>query len=137
MKLSAIRADLDKELQGAWVPYAGDIVLKIARWNNERCQEAYRKLLERRKVLLDAKELTDEQRIDVQKEAASQTILLDWKGVEDDDGQPIPYSSDTALEWFRDKELWRLWNFVFMQSFEEENFRKEQIQDAEKNSATS
>jgi len=112
MKLSAIRADLDKELQGAWVPYAGDIVLKIARWNNERCQEVYRRLLDERKVLLGAKELTDEQRIDVQKEVAAQTILVDWKGVEDDDGQPIPYSSDTALEWFRDKELWRLWNFV-------------------------
>jgi len=88
-------------------------------------------------VLLDAKELTDEQRIDVQKEAASQTILLDWKGVEDDEGKPIPYSSDTALEWFRDKELWRLWNFVFMQSLEEENFRKEQVREAEKNSVTS
>jgi len=137
MKLSAIRADLDKELQGAWVSYAGDIVLKIARWNNERCQEVYRKLLEHRKVLLNAKELTEEQRIDVQKEAASQTILLDWKGVEDDAGQLIPYSSQTALEWFRDKELWRLWQFVFVQSLEEENFRKEQVQEAEKNSATS
>ena len=137
MKLGAIRADLDKELQGAWVSYAGDIVLKIARWNNERCQEVYRKLLEHRKVLLNAKELTEEQRIDVQKEAASQTILLDWKGVEDDAGQLIPYSSQTALEWFRDKELWRLWQFVFVQSLEEENFRKEQVQEAEKNSATS
>ena len=105
---------------------------------NNRLQELKREEREdERKVLLGAKELTDEQRIDVQKEVAAQTILVDWKGVEDDDGQPIPYSSDTALEWFRDKELWRLWNFVFMQSFEEENFRKEQIQDAEKNSATS
>jgi len=67
----------------------------------------------------------------------SQTILLGWKGVEDDAGQPIPYSSDTALEWFRDKELWRLWQFVFVQSLEEENFRKEQVREAEKNSATS
>lgn len=36
--------------------------------------------------------------------AIAETLLLDWKGIEDDAGQPVPYSQETALEWAEDPE---------------------------------
>lgn len=132
-KINALRADLDKETNGMWVPYQMGIELKIARLGNAKYQEALRKAVEDRKVLLGVKELTDEQRQAVQKDVAAETILLDWRGVEDDDGDPLPYSAATAKAWFHDPELWRLYSFVLMQSLEEENFRKEILAAAAKN----
>ena len=130
MKLNALRADLDKERNGTWVPYQGDIRLKLARLGNPNYREATARIIDARKVQLNTKELTEDQLLDVQKEAASQTVLLGWENVEDDSGDAVPYSSETALEWFRDKELWRLWNFILYESTGEEHFRKQIIEDA-------
>lgn len=32
---------------------------------------------------------------------AARAILLDWRGVEDEDGKPVPYEADTAAELLR------------------------------------
>jgi len=130
MKLDAIRADLDKERNGAWVPYQGGILLKLARLGNPNYRDAIARIIDERKVQLNVKELSEEQMLDVQKEAASETVLLNWENVDDGQGKPIPYSSATALEWFRDPELWRLWNFILYESAGEEHFRKALIEDA-------
>lgn len=132
-KLSAIRADLDKERNGVWVPYQMGIELKIARLGNPQYQEALRTATEARKVLLAVKDLSEEQRQDVQREVVAKTILLDWRGVEDEDGKPLAYSPQTAMSWFKDPELWRVYNFVLMESLEEEHFRKALLEDASKN----
>ena len=89
MKLNALRADLDKERNGTWVPYQGGIRLKLARLGNPNYREASARIIDARKVQLNTKELTEEQMLDVQKEAASQTVLLDWENVEDDNGNAI------------------------------------------------
>lgn len=132
-KISAVRADLDKEIKGVWVPYQMGIELKIARLGNPQYQAALRLLTESRKVLLGTKDLSDDQRQDLQREVVAQMILLDWRGVEDDEGNPLAYTPAVALSWFKDPELWRLYNFVLMESLEEEHFRKAALEDASKN----
>ncbi len=125
--INALRTDLDKQLNGTWVPYADGIELKIARWGNERFLEAQRAAVEQRKVVLNTKELSEEQRLDANREAASRTILLDWRNLEDD-GVPVVYSPEQALAFFRDPELASFWTFVFLQSLEEANFRKARLE---------
>jgi hypothetical protein len=51
-------------------------------------------------------------------------ILVDWSGVEDDDGNPIPYSRDKAREIITDPSLEAfreavLWASVFVKEFGE------------------
>lgn len=134
--INALRTDLDKQVNGTWFPYADGIELKLARWGNERFLAVQRDLVEQRKVVLNAKELTDEQRLDVNKEAASRTILLDWRNLEDDQG-PVAYTPEKALAYFRDPELAGLWTFVLVSSVEEANFRKTRLESDLKNSSTS
>jgi hypothetical protein len=125
--INTLRTDLDKQLHGTWVPYAEGIELKIARWGNEKFLEAQRAAVEQRKVVLNTKELSEEQRLDANKEAASRTILLDWRNLEDD-GVPVVYAPEQALAYFRDPELASFWTFVFLQSLEEANFRKARLE---------
>jgi len=134
--INALRTDLDKQVHGTWFPYEAGIELKIARWGNEKFLAAQRQIVEQRKVVLNAKELTDEQRLDANKEAAAQTILLDWRNLDDDSG-PVPYSPARALEFFRDPELGAFWTFVFLTSVEEANFRKARLEADLKNCSTS
>jgi hypothetical protein len=132
-RIDAVRSDLNKENQGVWVPYQMGIELKVARLGNPAYQQALVTLTEARKALLGCMELSDDQRADVQKEAVARTVLLDWRGIEDDEGNPIPYSPDQALLWFRDPELWRLYTFILMVGLEEERFRKSVLEAAAKN----
>jgi hypothetical protein len=134
--INTLRTDLDKQLHGTWVPYAEGIELKIARWGNEKFLEAQRAAIEQRQVVLHAKELSEDQRLDANKEAASRTILLDWRNLEDD-GVPVVYSPEQALAYFRDPELATFWTFVFLQSLEEANFRKARLEAGLKNSPPS
>jgi hypothetical protein len=134
--INTLRSDLDKQVNGTWFPYEAEIELKIARWGNERFLAVQRELVEQRKVVLNAKELTEEQRLDVNKEAASRAILLDWRNLDDDTG-PVPYTPEKALAFFRDPELQALWSFVLVASVEEANFRKTRLEADLKNSSTS
>jgi hypothetical protein len=134
--INTLRADLDKQVNGTWFAYEAGIELKIARWGNERFLQVQQQLVEQRKVVLNARELTDEQRLDVNKEAAARTILLDWRHL-DEDGVPVGYAPEQALAYFRDPELAAFWTFVFLKSVEEANFRKTRIEADLKNSSTS
>jgi hypothetical protein len=141
MDINALRLDLNKEKEGAWVRYevedfATDIWLKIARWGNPEFVKAVAEIAAQRKVVLNVKELDAEQRVDVNREAASRTILLDWKGATDN-GQPLGYSPGKALEFFRDPEMRNFWAFVVGQSMRDANFRKEIHEADQGNSSTS
>ena len=132
-RIDAIRADLDKESKGVWVPYELGIELKVARLGNPAYQAVLTSLVNARKALLGCLELSADQRADVQKQAVARTVLMDWRGIEDEQGNPVLYSPEKALEWFRDPELWRLYTFILMVALEEERFRKTVLETAAKN----
>jgi hypothetical protein len=124
--INEFRVDLELEKEGAWVSFTDEIELRIARHGNPKFQDAIRKETERRKAVLNVKELSEDMKVDVQKVAASEAILVDWRGLEDD-GEAVPYTSEMALRYFRDPELRVFWQFVLMQSIEDSNYRKDRI----------
>ncbi len=124
-KLSAIRTDTGKENDGVWIPFELGIELKIARWNNPKFKALQDTLTDRRKVLLDKVFLPEEAALDVEKEAVAQTILLDWRNVEGEDGQPLAYSAEAAVKLFKDPEYKDLYTFVRWSAMQKENFRKQ------------
>lgn len=141
MDINALRVDLAMEQQGAWVRYEiedfkTDIWLRIARWGNPAFVKAVSEITAQRKVLLGVKELDAEQRIDVNREAACRTILTDWTGAAEN-GRPLPYSPEKALEFFRDPEMRNFWSFVVSESMRDAHFRKELHEAGQKNSPTS
>jgi hypothetical protein len=92
MRLSELAADLDMEEAGVWVPYRDEVEFKIAAASSKRAMSAYRKHLrpvERRIAAGNIKE--DEAAVYVARFIA-RGLLLDWRGVDDDDGNPLAYT---------------------------------------------
>lgn len=131
-KLNAIKTDLKKEIDGVWRNYEG-IKLLIARARNSVYLELLNKLREPYEESIRNETITEDQLVDIVKQARSQAILLDWNSLEDNDGNEISYSREKALEFFRDPELKDFYQFVVLCSETSENYRKRLVEDSEKN----
>ena len=102
MKLRTFKADSAQDIEGVWedIPGEGDekpLRLKVARTNNPKFIAAQRhfgrSLVRQLRTSLGfakAEEITFR--------AYARAILVDWEGLEDDDGNPVPYSEKMAYE---------------------------------------
>jgi hypothetical protein len=63
----------------------------------------------------------------------AKAVLLDWKGLIDDDGKEIPYSMDVALELLTNPEYRRFREFVNIAADDEAHFQDEIDEEAIKN----
>ncbi len=105
MKLSSIEVDPDKIEQGQWIgniPEAGDLELKVRGLQNADFRRLQGKLVEavpRAKKVGGRLDPDEQDRVTNQCLAA--TVLLDWRGLEDDTG-PIPFSKEKARELLMD-----------------------------------
>lgn len=133
-KISSIKTDLKKAESGVWIPFGSGIELCIASTNTPEFRQARTKLLKPHARLIRAKLLSFEEAINVLKPAYAKHVLVGWKNIEDENGSDIPYSPEKALEFFNDKSLSTLFDFVLETANEEELFRLEDMDDAVKNS---
>jgi hypothetical protein len=86
------------EIEGT-IMEVGEAKLTIARIGNKKYSRKLSKLYERNRKLLERKDdsadaLSDKIMIDV----LSETILLGWEGIDDEDGKPMPYSKENAVK---------------------------------------
>jgi hypothetical protein len=63
----------------------------------------------------------------------AESVLVDWSGLEDDDGKPIAYSVDKAIELLEDESLWPLRNFIEDAAGVVRSYRVEQEEQAKGN----
>jgi hypothetical protein len=118
MKLSDIALDSERQEKGAWVdeiPELEGLKLLVRGVNNVDWRRLQVKLMEAipRKKRLSGRIDTDEQDR-IQSTCLLNACLLDWDGLEDDDGKPIPYEKDMARKLlfepeyrkFRDGVVW-------------------------------
>jgi len=131
--INLLRTDAGKLEHGAWLPYHLGIRLKIRPHLNPEHILALRAIAQRRRSELNGREWTDADEDAVKREAAATALLVDWDNVEDDQGQPIPYSREQALAWYAEGDFKPLWDFVVLQSLIERNFRKEHLEADSKN----
>lgn len=120
LDLKTITPDKDIAAQGVWIPYCGAEFL-IASQDSDR----YDKTLVRNSRKQNAAELRRKPELmqAVVIETMAETILLDWRGVEDD-GKPLPCTPENKRKLLAIREL-RDW--ISGQSAEVENFRKEAL----------
>ncbi len=132
-KIGSLKTDLDKVEDGIWQTYVADVRLRIASVNNKAYRAHKDQLLRPHLRQLRAKEVPPEQVLEIIKPAVAHHILKGWQNLQDDSGAEIPYSPQTALEFFRDPALGDLYAFVLEAAGEVENYRQEMLEDARGN----
>lgn len=125
MKISTFATDLDLEENGVWVDIGDGGQLKVARMGNPRYQEAVRRISKPHKTQIRNKTITEDLSDELLLKSMAETILLDWKGIEDDKGKAIKYSVETAFKLMRDLRDFR--NLVVELATEQAAFRRDEL----------
>ena len=108
-------SDLTKALEAAnepkWHDFALDVALQIQRSGTPEYDRYFRKLLRTTRAAR-GQTPSDEEIETAEKKAMARHCLVGWRGIEDDDGKPIPYSERQALAYFDDPKTYDLYRFV-------------------------
>jgi len=124
-RLKEIKTDLKKEVEGIWDTYPGtDFRCRIARSGNQNFEQHSKRLRKNAKIKRAAAgELTDKESKLAIAPAVAEFVLLDWEGLEDDDGNQIPYSVTKAVELLSDRAMDDFYNWVLKTSNNGEKFK--------------
>ena len=98
MKISAFKTDRTRENQGVWVPIGDGARLLVARLNNEYYKQVFLNASRPFKTQVRTGTISEDQAEQILRECYSKAILLDWDGLQDDEGTDIPYSQEKAYE---------------------------------------
>jgi len=118
MRLKDVKVDIEKVEQGAWVeniPELEGLRVKVRGANNKDWRKLQARLIQsipRPKRI--AGQIDPDELDRINGRLLLETCLLDWSGLEGDDGKPLPYSKETAKDLlndpqyarFRDGVLW-------------------------------
>jgi len=132
-KLSSIAIDVQKSIDGIWCPFFAGIELKIARANNPAYTKQLEKLEQPYLRQIRTATLDMETRLSLNMQAAAKCILVDWKNIEDESGNEIPYSSEKALEFLKNPAYVRLNDFVMGKAYDYDLFSQEVKTESVKN----
>ena len=104
--LSSFKIDKKKSLEGVWEPLGNGTEILVARIGNKKYQEAYANIPKGVRRMLENKTLADETAEEIYADVLSQTILLNWKNM-NDEGKPIEYSTEAAQAMLQKYEPFR------------------------------
>lgn len=99
MKLSAIKTDSARVEQGEWIgdlPEMDDLELRVRGIANADYRRLQAKLIQAVPFKRRRNGLAVDDADRIQARCLLETVLLDWRGMVDDDGAPIAYSRDLA-----------------------------------------
>lgn len=122
MKLSSVKTDAAKIEGGDWVSglsEMGDLELKVRGTGNAHYRRLAGKLVD---ALPRSKKLGG--RIDPEENdritsiCLAETVLMDWRGLEDEDDNPIPFSKEKAKEFLLNPD-YRLFRAAVIEAAEQ------------------
>lgn len=109
MRFSNFITDEKREDEGVWEPIHGPdgdtAELLVGRLGSNASQALFRRLREKRSRGFRGDSLPESVEDEIMIEVLSRTVLLDWRGLKDDDDQEIPYSPEKARELLRVKDF--------------------------------
>ncbi len=97
---------LIQEEQGAWIDIGEGASIKVARAGNKANRALLKRLVAPHKLALRHDRVPDDVLEKITIETMAETILLDWKGIEED-GRPLLFSRDNALRLLTDYKDFR------------------------------
>jgi hypothetical protein len=128
--------DLDAEVNGETIQLTDEIWVSVARSQNTNHRKALELLTRKHRAQIQNGTIAPEVLEEIANRAASETLLLDWGGI-DVDGKKLPYSIENAYKLLSDPRLKDFREQVFLIASEAATFRKAEIEEAAKNSAAS
>lgn len=132
MKIDLLRTSAVKELTGVWVDIGDGGQLLIARANNIKYLARYRELTKPYWSQIRSDTLPLEELARIHVECLAETVLLNWKGIEE--GNPsvdVPYSLAKAIEFLTKIADFR--QLVTSIADQQYRFREEELEIAAKN----
>ena len=123
----SLSIDKKKENEGVWVRWHSGIEVKLARIDNAAYRAATLKISRKHKTEFQNNVLTQVEQLNLVKKPVAQYILLDWKNVTDDDGNPITYSPEEGLKVFNDPTLEDFYHFVITACQNRDLFMREEL----------
>lgn len=135
VKLSSFATDEDLSVNGQWFEYADGVEFKIAKWNNPKFRDYLEDL-----ARPHARKLRKSGRVgrfwnDLVNKAAARCVLLDWKGVDGDDGEPLTYSQEEGEKVLNNTCYSSIHDFIVEIAMEDANYFTEETEAAGKNSS--
>jgi hypothetical protein len=94
------------ENEGVWIELGEGASIKVARMGNKENKALLKKLIAPHKMAARNDKLADEIWEKITVESMAATILLDWKGIEDE-GKTLPYSKENAIRLLTDYKDFR------------------------------
>ena len=98
MKFSSFATDLNLEESGVWVDLGDGARLKLARIGNPAYKKLMREKLKPYRTQAARAGISEDKFTEMTCDVLSKTVLIDWKGWEDDKGKEIPYSHKNAYD---------------------------------------
>ena len=130
MDLKKLKTSDKLETEGVWVDIDATTKLKIARFNNPSYKKIIQQKLKPYRSSLRAGTLPDAIMEKALLETISETILLGWEGLQENDAD-VPYSVEASKRFLTDYPDFR--DLVTTLATEADLFRTEDIEAAEKN----
>lgn len=137
MKLSALKIDSRKAADGVWVNFPGtEARFRVARVSNAKCVAALQVINETHdgKYLLQTGAQSDAWADDdyraAMMPAITQGLLRDWDKVEDDNGDAIEYTPETASQMLDAEGFEDVLAFIVQAGAMRERFRADQTEAA-------
>jgi len=97
----AFGTDKDLEEEGKWFDIGGEARIRVARFGNKKHKKTLDKLRAPYKpVLLRGGDIPEDANDEIIKRSLSEAVLVDWEGLIDEKGNPIPYTPDAAYQAF-------------------------------------
>lgn len=97
--------DKDLETHGVVIDY-GEFTVTIARAGGSN--QKFNRLLEAKtkphRRIIETENMDQKLANKLLMEVYAQTVVLDWTGVLDDEGNPIPFSAEACIEQFKDNK---------------------------------
>jgi hypothetical protein len=127
--------DASREEEGVWVDFGDGIEVKVRRLSSKISRDVRKRLEKPHAEAIRRGPLPESLAEDILNRQLAEAIISDWKGVDDDNGQPLACTVENkiailkALPEFRDE--------IVSISIERDNYKAALNEDAEKNSSTS
>ena len=96
--------DESKEAEGFWHPITEDIAFLLARAGgmNSRFSKALEQKIRPHRRKIDNEEMDTALANSIMMEVFVETVIKGWRGVNDDEGKPLPFTTENVLNILRD-----------------------------------
>jgi len=127
LPLSKFRSNPVKSEEGVWIEYPEEgFALKIARMGNAKYTQEIVSMRRGKQIASPLVEEISPSAVEaIQMKAMAKHILLDWRGITDDNGEEIPFSPEKAYEIISDPQYRDFYTLVQTLAADAKNFLDE------------